>query len=113
VTRESLVSRDSQNSDEGTLTSLRPRSLAEYIGQEKVVQKLSIAIQAALGRGEPLDHILFHGPPGLGKTTLAHIVAGEMDAGLVTSSGPALERAADLVGILTNLQRGDVEMGNR
>jgi Holliday junction DNA helicase RuvB len=82
--------------------------LVEYVGQKAVVQKLEIAIKAALGRGEPLDHLLFHGPPGLGKTTLAHIVSNEMDAGLVCSSGPALERAADLVGILTNMQKGDV-----
>ncbi|MCK5115016.1 MAG: Holliday junction branch migration DNA helicase RuvB [Candidatus Aegiribacteria sp.] len=95
-------------SDENTLTSLRPENLSEYVGQEAVIQKLSIAIKAALGRGEPLDHILFHGPPGLGKTTLAHIVSNEMNSGLVCTSGPVLERAADLVGILTNLQRGDI-----
>ncbi|MBN2586974.1 MAG: Holliday junction branch migration DNA helicase RuvB [Candidatus Fermentibacteraceae bacterium] len=97
-----------ETAEESTLASLRPRLLSEYIGQETVVQKLAITIKAALGRGEPLDHILFHGPPGLGKTTLAHIVSNEMNAGLVCSSGPALERAADLVGILTNLQQGDV-----
>lgn len=112
MTRESIVSGEAQtmdgDGDEKTLASLRPQSLREYIGQESVIQKLSIAIRAALGRGEPLDHILFHGPPGLGKTTLAHIVSREMNAGLVCTSGPALERAADLVGILTNLQQGDV-----
>jgi len=108
VSRESIISGGSESIDESTLTSLRPKNLNEYIGQEAVVKKLSIAIQAALGRGEPLDHILFHGPPGLGKTTLAHIVATEMNAGFVSASGPALERAADLVGILTNLQQGDI-----
>lgn len=112
MSRESIlssqVSGPEEAAEERTLASLRPRSLAEYVGQEDVVQKLGIAIKAALGRGEPLDHILFHGPPGLGKTTLAHIVSNEMSAGLVCSSGPALERAADLVGILTNLQQGDV-----
>ncbi|MCK4806490.1 MAG: Holliday junction branch migration DNA helicase RuvB [Candidatus Aegiribacteria sp.] len=106
------MSRESQKidetADESTLASLRPENLSEYIGQEAVIQKLTIAIKAALGRGEPLDHILFHGPPGLGKTTLAHIVSNEMNAGLVCTSGPALERAADLVGILTNLQQGDI-----
>jgi len=112
LSRESIVSRESQgiddSADESTLLSLRPRNLSEYIGQDAVIQKLTITIKAALGRGEPLDHILFHGPPGLGKTTLAHIVSNEMNAGLVCTSGPALERAADLVGILTNLQQGDV-----
>ncbi len=112
MSRESIISRESQKidetADESTLASLRPENLSEYIGQEAVIQKLTIAIKAALGRGEPLDHILFHGPPGLGKTTLAHIVSNEMNAGLVCTSGPALERAADLVGILTNLQQGDI-----
>jgi Holliday junction DNA helicase RuvB len=112
VSRESIISGEAQRvdetADESTLPSLRPENLNEYIGQEAVIQKLTIAIKAALGRGEPLDHILFHGPPGLGKTTLAHIVSNEMNAGLVCTSGPALERAADLVGILTNLHQGDV-----
>ena len=112
MSRESIVSGESQRlddiSDENTLVSLRPENLSDYVGQEAVIQKLSIAIKAALGRGEPLDHILFHGPPGLGKTTLAYIVSHEMNAGLVCTSGPVLERAADLVGILTNLQRGDI-----
>ena len=112
MSRESIISGESQRideiADENTLASLRPLNLNEYVGQEAVIQKLSIAIKAALGRGEPLDHILFHGPPGLGKTTLAHIVSNEMNAGLVCTSGPVLERAADLVGILTNLQRGDI-----
>ena len=108
MSRESIISGEAQRiddtADESTLLSLRPESLSEYIGQEAVIQKLTIAIKAALGRSEPLDHILFHGPPGLGKTTLAHIVSNEMNAGLICTSGPALERAADLVGILTNLQ---------
>jgi Holliday junction DNA helicase RuvB len=90
------------------LASLRPKSFAEYIGQKELIENLKIAVQAARERGEPLDHLLFHGPPGLGKTTLAYVIAEEMQAEIVCTSGPALERPADLVGILTNLKRGDV-----
>ena len=92
------------------VTSLRPRSLSEYghAGQSAVVENLGIAIQAARKREEPLDHVLLHGPPGLGKTTLAHVVAIEMEARLVGTSGPALERQGDLMGILTNLETGSV-----
>src|SRR5512135_2617501 len=75
---------------------LRPRKLSEYIGQKQVVETLEIAIQAAKKRGEPLDHILFHAPPGLGKTTLAHIIATEMEVRIVTTSGPAVEKGGDL-----------------
>jgi len=87
---------------------LRPQRLSEYIGQRQVVETLDIAIQAAKKRGEPLDHILFHSPPGLGKTTLAHITANEMGVHIVTSSGPAIEKGGDLISILTHLERGDV-----
>jgi Holliday junction DNA helicase RuvB len=76
---------------------LRPRKLSEYIGQRQVVETLEIAIQAATKRGEPLDHILFHSPPGLGKTTLAHIIATEMGVRIITSSGPAIEKGGDLI----------------
>ena len=107
--RERIVSPDSQGpEEEGFSLSLRPKRLPEVIGQRQLRDKLVIAIQAAKSRGEPLEHILFHGPPGLGKTTMAHVVAAEMGAGIKTTSGPALTRPADLVGILTNLQRGDV-----
>jgi len=88
--------------------TLRPRSLMEFVGQEKMTANLRVFIQAARERGEPLDHVLFYGPPGLGKTTLAHIMAHEMESGIKTTTGPALERPADLAGILTNLQPGDV-----
>ncbi|MDQ7819361.1 MAG: Holliday junction branch migration DNA helicase RuvB [Armatimonadota bacterium] len=94
--------------DEPFLRSLRPQSLDECIGQPRVVEGLRISIRAARERGEALDHVLLHGPPGLGKTTLANVIAREMDANIVTTSGPALERGGDLMGILTNLQPRDV-----
>jgi Holliday junction DNA helicase RuvB len=84
--------------------SLRPRRLSDFVGQEGLREQLRIAIEAARARGEGLDHILFHGPPGLGKTTLASILASEMDVPFIQTSGPVLERAADLAGILTNLE---------
>ncbi|MBM4193475.1 MAG: Holliday junction branch migration DNA helicase RuvB [Gemmatimonadetes bacterium] len=87
---------------------LRPQRLAEFIGQAKLKDGLDIAIQAALGRREPLDHTLFHGPPGLGKTTLAELIARELGVNIHTTSGPALEKPADLVGTLTNLRPGDI-----
>ncbi len=87
---------------------LRPRRLANYIGQEQLKENLAIAIQAAKGRGEPMDHVLFHGFPGLGKTTLAYIIAQEMGAQIKVTSGPVIERAGDLAAILTSLQEGDV-----
>ncbi|WP_319526629.1 Holliday junction branch migration DNA helicase RuvB [uncultured Desulfosarcina sp.] len=90
------------------ILSLRPERLDEYIGQAEVVETLKIAIEAAKLRSEPLEHVLFHGPPGLGKTTLAHIIANEMGGTLTVTSGPALEKGGDLIGILTHLGEGDV-----
>jgi len=88
--------------------SLRPQRLEEFIGQEKVKANLQLAIDAALARGEPLDHAVFYGPPGLGKTTLAELIARELRVNIRTTSGPALEKPGDLVGTLTNLRAGDI-----
>lgn len=94
--------------DNGLDLKLRPKKLSEFIGHEPIVDRLKVILSAAKQREEVVDHILFHGPPGLGKTTLATIIAGEVGTNLVTTSGPAIEKAGDLAGILTNLQEGDV-----
>jgi len=105
---ERLVSPQPDDREDRTNLSLRPNTLAEYIGQRQLKENLSIGIEAARRRGEPLDHVLFHGPPGLGKTTLAHIIANEMGTDLVTTSGPSLQQPTDLLGILTNLAEGNI-----
>jgi holliday junction DNA helicase RuvB len=106
---ERLIVPDVLSQDERDLDlALRPRTLGEFVGQERVKEQLALLIEGARARGEPVDHLLFSGPPGLGKTTLASIVAGEMGAGFQPTSGPALDRPSDLAAILTNLEDGDV-----
>jgi len=103
-----ITTPDALSEDARSEPTLRPNRLDEFIGQAKVREALSIAIEAARQRREPLDHILFHGPPGLGKTTLASLLAREMGVNFKTTSGPVLEKPADLVGILTNQREGDI-----
>ena len=103
-----LVSPEQQTREPVSDNVLRPQRLSDYIGQEQVRKSLAIFIQAALARREPLDHVLFHGFPGLGKTTLSYIIANEMGAGIKVTSGPVIEKQGDLAAILTSLQEGDV-----
>lgn len=100
----------SQETEEDSIIglSLRPQRLTEFVGQKDVLSGLRVAIAAARQRGEPLEHTLFSGPPGLGKTSLAHIIAAEMNARITVTSGPAIDRAGDFIGILTNLEKGDI-----
>ena len=105
---ERVLTPESTPEDTDVEYSLRPKTLSEYIGQDKVKENLSVFIEAAKGRGEPLDHVLLYGPPGLGKTTLAGIIANELGVDIKITSGPAIDRAGDLAAILTNLNENDV-----
>ena len=106
--QERMITAEFRNQDDEQETNLRPKTLREYVGQENIKQSLSISIEAALKRRESLDHLLLYGPPGLGKTTLAGIVAAEMGQNIRITSGPAIERPGDLASILTNLSDGDI-----
>ncbi len=105
---EGLLAGDPLPDDQAFESGLRPRRMADFIGQPELKERLAILVEAAQGRGEPVDHVLFSGPPGLGKTSLAGILANEMGSVLRTTSGPALERPGDLAAVLTNLDAGDV-----
>lgn len=106
--RSEYVNPDIEEQEEELENKLRPAVIDEFIGQKKLLNSLNVYIEAAKGRGEALDHVLLFGPPGLGKTTLAHIISHELHANIKMTSGPVLERAGDLAGILTNLEEGDV-----
>ncbi|MCA9398224.1 MAG: Holliday junction branch migration DNA helicase RuvB [Candidatus Omnitrophica bacterium] len=106
--RRKIIYTQENEEDQIYSLSLRPAQMADFVGQTNLINNLKVSIQAAKQRGEPVEHMLFSGPPGLGKTSLANIVAYEMGARITITSGPAIERAGDLIGILTNLEEGDV-----
>ncbi|MFA5184455.1 MAG: Holliday junction branch migration DNA helicase RuvB [Patescibacteria group bacterium] len=108
MNNDRLISPIERQGDDALDLSLRPKTLIEYVGQEKIKQNLEITIAAAKKRGEPIEHVLLYGAPGLGKTTLAHVIANEIGANIRVTSGPAIEKSGDLAAILTNLEPGDI-----
>ena len=106
---ERIISPEIEDATEERMeNSLRPKLLEEYVGQDKVKENLKVYIEAAKKRGEPLDHVLLYGPPGLGKTTLANIISNEMNSNIKITSGPAIEKPGDMAAILSNLNEGDI-----
>ena len=108
MSEERIVDRSAAVEEQEFEQSLRPQRLADYVGQQRLKENLAVFLEAARQRGEPLDHVLVYGPPGLGKTTLAHIIAREMDHAIRITSGPSIEKTGDLAAVLTNLEEGDV-----
>jgi Holliday junction DNA helicase RuvB len=108
VSEERIVDRSAADEEQEFEFSLRPQRLADYVGQERLKENLAVFLEAARQRGEPLDHVLVYGPPGLGKTTLAHIIAREMDHAIRITSGPSIEKTGDLAAVLTKLEEGDI-----
>ncbi|MFM7052976.1 MAG: Holliday junction branch migration DNA helicase RuvB [Planctomycetota bacterium] len=108
IVSQSAQAEERESDLDPQVLEIRPRALGDYVGQRKLVERLGIALDAAKGRGDPMEHVLLHGPPGLGKTTLAHVIAAEMGSRAFVTSGPALTKAGDLVGTLTKLESGDI-----
>src|SRR5680860_1885500 len=108
IKKERVITGEETGNDKALDLTLRPKTLAEFVGQEKMKENLRITMQAAKKRKEPIEHVLLYGAPGLGKTTLAHVIGNELGANVRVTSGPAIEKSGDLAAILTNLGEGDI-----